>query len=63
MSDQNQLKEQYEKLKELLISIELDLSKNISGNKSAGIRLRKTLREVKKEAAALIKNSVAFDKE
>mgnify|MGYP003653750967 CR=1 FL=1 len=63
MNEENPLRKQYEELKSLLLAIELDLSKNISGNKSAGIRFRKQLREVKKLATELVKASVDFDKQ
>jgi hypothetical protein len=41
----------------------LDLHKNASGNKSAGVRARKGLRLLKKHAGELVKESLATDKE
>ena len=61
MSDK--LVEQYEELKVLVESIQVDLVKNASGNKSAGVRTRKALRSLKKIAAELVKSSLSADKE
>ena len=41
--------EQYEQLKALLGSIEENIRKNVAGNKSAGVRTRKALRQLKKD--------------
>ena len=59
----DKLVEQYEELKLLVESIQVDLVKNASGNKSAGIRTRKALRSLKKIAADLVKSSLSADKE
>jgi hypothetical protein len=58
----DKLVEQYEELKLLVESIQVDLVKNASGNKSAGIRTRKALRSLKKIAADLVKSSLSADK-
>ena len=63
MQSKENIQNQYEELKSLLLSIEVDLLKNLSGNKSAGVRARKALREVKKKATDLIKNTIAHEKE
>tara|TARA_B100000161_G_C33426871_1_gene358219 strand:- start:188 stop:385 length:198 start_codon:yes stop_codon:yes gene_type:complete len=64
MQSAEQIQKKYEDLKELLTSIEVDLLKNLQkGNKAAGTRARKVLREVKKEAAALVKAMIALEKE
>jgi len=64
MQSAEQIQKKYEDLKELLTSIEVDLLKNLQkGNKAAGTRARKALREVKKEAAALVKAMIALEKE
>jgi uncharacterized protein involved in exopolysaccharide biosynthesis len=63
MQSNEQIRNQYEDLKSLLISIEVDLLKNLSGNKSAGVRARKALREVKKQATDIIKNTIALEKQ
>jgi hypothetical protein len=42
----------------------VDLLKNLQkGNKAAGTRARKVLREVKKEAAALVKAMIELEKQ
>jgi hypothetical protein len=63
MQSKEIIQKQYEELKNLLLSIEVDLLKNLNGNKSAGVRARKVLREVKKKATELIKNTIAHEKE
>ena len=64
MQSAEQIQKKYEVLKELLTSIEVDLLKNLQkGNKAAGTRARKALREVKKEAAALVKAMIALEKQ
>ena len=54
---------EWEVLKVLVDSLELDLHKNARGNKSAGVRARKGLRLLKKHAGELVKESLATDKE
>ena len=54
--------ESYEKLKVLLDSIELDIHKSARGNKSAGVRVRKGLRLLKREATDLVKSSLEASK-
>ena len=63
MQSKENIQNQYEELKSLLLSIEVDLLKNLNGNKSAGVRARKVLREGKKKATELIKNTIAHEKE
>ena len=53
----------WEELKTLIESIDLDVNKNAGGNASAGVRARKGLRLLKKEAAELVKLTVDADKE
>jgi|TARA_R110000782_G_scaffold240087_1_gene326507 hypothetical protein len=53
---------QYEELKVLVETLQNDVLKNAQGNKSAGVRARKALREVKKAAADLVKTSLTYDK-
>ena len=53
----------WEELKTLVESIDLDVNKNAGGNASAGVRARKGLRLLKKEAAELVKLTVDADKE
>ena len=52
----------WEELKTLVESIDLDVNKNAGGNASAGVRARKGLRLVKREAADLVKLTVDADK-
>jgi hypothetical protein len=54
--------EQYDELKILIESIQTDIVKNASGNKSAGVRARKGLRELKKMASDIVKISLTSDK-
>ena len=65
MSDENtsQLQTKWEELKVLIESLEADIRKNISGNKSAGVRARKGLRLLKTNASEIVKTSLACDKE
>ena len=52
----------WEEMKILMESIDNDVSKNATGNASAGVRARKGLRLLKKEAAELVKMTVEADK-
>ena len=56
------LVEQYEELKLLVETLQVDVVKNASGNKSAGVRARKGLRTLKKIATELVKTSLTTDK-
>jgi hypothetical protein len=55
--------EQYEELKTLVEALQTDVIKNSQGNKSAGVRARRGLRELKKMAANLVKVSLTSDKD
>lgn len=59
----NKIVEQWERLKVLVASTEDDILKNARGNASAGVRARKGLRILKKEAADLVKMTVDAAKE
>ena len=63
----NEVKEELEskwnELKVLIESLEVDIQKNITGNKSAGVRARKGLRLLKSNASNIVKASLAADKE
>jgi hypothetical protein len=50
--------EQWERLKVLVAAAEDDVLKNARGNASAGVRARKGLRALKKEASDLVKMTV-----
>ena len=62
MSDTNQILENWESLKELVGSLELDVHKNAHGNKSAGVRARRGLRQLKSDAATLVKLTLDSEK-
>lgn len=53
----------WERVKVLVESTELDLAKHADGNSSAGTRVRRNLRELKKEASSLVKASLESEKE
>ena len=59
----DELVEKFEELKTLVESLQVDVVKNASGNKSAGVRARKALREVKKIASEIVKTSLTSDKD
>ena len=58
----SQLLENWEELKVLVESLELDIHKNANGNKSAGVRARKGLRLLKRNASELVKESLSVGK-
>jgi hypothetical protein len=63
MSELSSLLGQWEELKTLVESLESDIQKNaVKGNKSAGVRVRKGLRLVKKQATELVKATLTNDK-
>jgi hypothetical protein len=54
--------EKWNEIKVLVESLELDVHKNAKGNSSAGVRARKGLRALKKEATDLVKMTIEEDK-
>jgi hypothetical protein len=52
----------YERLRVLVESLELDVHKSANGNKSAGVRVRKGLRTLKREATDLVRASLEASK-
>ena len=66
MSEENNfvelLDDHYSVLKVLVDSLEKDINKSLKGNKSAGVRLRKTLREIGKTSSAMNKSSLLHRK-
>ncbi len=56
--EKNTHQEHYESIKVLVESIEKDMLKSEKGNKSAGIRLRKSLRLLKKYSQDFVKFSL-----
>jgi hypothetical protein len=57
-----ELLSQFEEFKLLVESLESEIVKNAGGNKSAGVRVRKGLREVKKLASVIVKSSLEHSK-
>lgn len=53
---------QFEEFKLLVESLETELVKNAGGNKTAGVRVRKGLREAKKLASTIVKTSLDMSK-
>lgn len=62
MSDSTNILENWEALKALVEEVELDVHKNAHGNKSAGVRARRGLRELKSKAADLVKLTLEVQK-
>ena len=62
MSDSNTILDNWESLKELVASLELDVHKNAHGNKSAGVRARRGLRRLKDASATLVKLTLEVEK-
>ena len=58
-----ELESRWNELKVLIESLEVDIHKNIGGNKSAGVRARKGLRLLKTNASDIVKASLAADKD
>jgi hypothetical protein len=58
----NELLDQYENLRTLVESLNRDIIKHSQGNKSAGLRVRKGLRETKKLASDLVRASLEVAK-
>ena len=56
------LVEKFEELLTLVESLRSDVVKQVSGNKSAGIRVRRGLRDSKKLAADIVKDSLDTSK-
>lgn len=57
-----QIKSEYEESKILLELLRKDLEKSLSGNSSAGVRLRKGLRNLSNSFKTLAKNSLELKK-
>lgn len=54
--------EQWNEIKVLIESLDLDVAKNAGGNSSAGVRARRGLRLLKSKAADLVKATIEEDK-
>ena len=59
----NNVLEKWNEIKVLVNSLELDVHKNVNGNASAGVRVRRGLRLLKKEAGDLVKLTIAQEKD
>lgn len=55
--------DQWNEIKVLVESLDLDVHKNAGGNASAGVRARKGLRALKNAAASLVKQTIQEEKE
>jgi hypothetical protein len=62
MNDSTKILENWEALKSLVEELELDVHKNAHGNKSAGVRARKGLRDLKTAAGSLVKLTLEAQK-
>ena len=62
MSLNENLLSQFEELKVLIETLQGDVVKNAQGNKSAGVRARKGLRQAKKLASDIVKTSLESGK-
>lgn len=62
VEDPTTVAEHYQRLRLLVESMESDLLKNSRGNKTAGTRLRKSLRLLKSYSGEFVKFSVEADK-
>jgi len=58
----NAIVDSWNNIKVLVESLELDVHKNANGNRSAGVRARRGLRQLKKESANLVKLTIEEEK-
>ena len=58
MSNNDNIAENWQRIKTIIDSMEIDMQKSNNGNASAGVRVRRGLRLMKKEASALVKTMV-----
>ena len=54
--------DQWNEIKVLVESLDLDVVKNASGNSSAGVRARRGLRLLKNKASDLVRSTIDEDK-
>ena len=54
--------DQWNEIKVLVESLDLDVVKNASGNASAGVRARRGLRLLKTKSAELVKQTISEEK-
>ncbi len=62
MSAETELLQKWHEIKTLMETLEVDIAKNANGNASAGVRVRRGLRNLKSEASSLVKISLEKDK-
>jgi len=62
MSAETELLQKWNEIKTLMETLEVDVAKNANGNASAGVRVRRGLRNLKSEASSLVKISLEKDK-
>ena len=55
--------DQWNEIKVLVESLDLDVVKNANGNSSAGVRARRGLRLLKTKSAELVKTTIESDKD
>lgn len=58
----NKITDQWNEIKVLVESLDLDVLKNANGNASAGVRARRGLRLLKSKAAELVKTTIEVEK-
>jgi hypothetical protein len=58
MSNNDTITETWQRIKTIIDSMDVDMQKSNNGNASAGVRVRRGLRLMKKEASALVKTMV-----
>ncbi len=54
--------DQWNEIKTLVESLDLDVMKNANGNASAGVRARRGLRLLKSKSSELVKQTIAEEK-
>jgi hypothetical protein len=59
----SQLLDQWNEIKVLVESLDLDVLKNANGNASAGVRARRGLRLLKTKSAGLVKKTIEVEKD
>ena len=55
--------DQWNEIKVLVESLDLDVRKNANGNASAGVRARRGLRLLKTKSAGLVKKTIEVEKD
>ena len=58
----NNILDQWNEIKTLIESLDLDVVKNANGNASAGVRARRGLRLLKSKSSELVKSTIAEEK-